>query len=164
MAKVLDLPAIPPFSVSETSSLAQRWDKWTNSLDYYIRASGISDQKQKRAMVCRQKTNKPKQYREDARQLEQSDDDSSENECLFTLTAHNVHHRSDSLHMLEIEHIPVQMLIDSGASVNVLDLETYHRLKARKGVQLMPSTLRVYAYGSTTPLNILGTVSGRVTL
>ena len=46
---------------------------------------------------------------------------------------------------------------------NVLDLETYHRLKARKGVQLMPSTLRVYAYGSTTPLNsILGTVSGRV--
>ncbi|CAB3993335.1 Transposon Tf2-9 poly [Paramuricea clavata] len=346
MAKVLDLPAIPPFSVSETSSSAQRWDKWTNSLDYYIRASGISDQKQKRAIllhlagaevqeifetlpdtgedyktaleklnahfnsckniaferhvfrqatqragesmdafvtrlrtlaktcqfdtsldemirdqviekcasndllsiarsfeladrqaleieqkfessthlnsiernrdfqqprrnsakrednnrqkcvcyccgneghrakdvqcpaldktcrrcgksghfarVCRQKTNKPKQYRENARQLEQSDDDSSENECLFTLTAHNVHHRSDSLHMLEIEHIPVQMLIDSGASVNVLDLETYHRLKARKGVQLMPSTLPVYAYSSTTRLNILGTVSGRV--
>ena len=64
--------------------------------------------------------------------------------------------------MLEIEHIPVQMLIDSGASVNVLDLETYHRLKAQKGIQLTPSTLRVYAYGSTTPLNILGTVSGRV--
>ncbi len=114
------------------------------------------------AMVCRQKTNKPTQYRGNARQLEQSDDDSSENECLFTLTAHNVHHRSDSLHTLEIEHIPVQMLIDSGASVNVLDLETYHRLKERKGVQLMPSTLRVYAYGSKTPLNILGTVSGRV--
>ena len=78
------------------------------------------------ARVCRQKTNKPKQYRENARQLEQSDDDSSENECLLTLTAHNVHHRSDSLRMLEIEHIPVQMLIDSGASVNVLDLETYY--------------------------------------
>ena len=54
------------------------------------------------------------------------------------------------------------MLIDSGASVNVLDLETYHRLSARKGVQLMPTNLRVYAYGSTTPLNILGTVSGLV--
>ena len=51
MAKVLELPAIPPFSVSETSSLAQRWDKWTKSLDYYIRASGISDQKQKRAIL-----------------------------------------------------------------------------------------------------------------
>ena len=51
MAKVLDLPAIPPFSVSETSSLAQCWGKWTKSLDYYIRASGISDQKQKRAIL-----------------------------------------------------------------------------------------------------------------
>ena len=51
MAKVLDLPAIPPFSVTETSSLAQRWDKWTKSLEYYIRASGISDQKQKRAIL-----------------------------------------------------------------------------------------------------------------
>ena len=51
MAKVLDLPAILPFSVTETSSLAQRWDKWTKSLDYYIRASGISDQKQKRAIL-----------------------------------------------------------------------------------------------------------------
>ncbi len=70
--------------------------------------------------------------------------------------------RASSLLWLETEHIPVQMLIDSGASVNVLDLETYHRLKARKGIQLMPSTLRVYAYSSTTPLNILGTVSGRV--
>ena len=361
MAKVLDLPAIPPFSVTETSSLAQRWDKWTKSLEYYIRASGISDQKQKRAIllhlagaevqeifetlpetgddyktalekltahfnsckniaferhvfrqatqkadetmdayvtrlrtlsktcefgtsldemirdqiiekcasnalrrrllrereltldnllliarsfeladrqaleieqkfdssthlnsierqsesqqsrrnsakhdnnnrlksvcyccgneghrakdaqcpalnktcrrcgkpghfarVCRQTTRKPKNDWANARQLEQSDDDSSENECLFTLTANNVHHRSDSLHTLEIEHIPVQMLIDSGASVNVLDLETYHRLNARKGVQMMPTNLRVYAYGSTTPLNILGTVSGRV--
>ena len=45
MAKVLDLPVI------ETSSLAQRWDKCTKSLDYYIRASGISDQKQKRAIL-----------------------------------------------------------------------------------------------------------------
>ena len=114
------------------------------------------------ARVCRQTTRKPKNDWANARQLEQSDDDSSENECLFTLTANNVHHRSDSLHTLEIEHIPVQMLIDSGASVNVLDLETYHRLSARKGVQLMPTNLRVYAYGSTTPLNILGTVSGRV--
>ena len=51
MAKVLDLPAIRPFSVTETSSLAQRWDKWTKSLEFYIRASGISDQKQKRAIL-----------------------------------------------------------------------------------------------------------------
>ena len=119
------------------------------ALDKTCRRSGKSGHF---ARVCRQQTSKPKLHRENARRLEQSDEDSSENECLFTLTAHNVHHRSDSLHTLEIEHIPVQMLIDSGASVNVLDLETYHRLKAQKGIKLTPSTLYVYAYGSTTPL------------
>ena len=50
MAKVLDLPAVPPFSVSDHRTLAQRWEKWTKSLDYYLRASGVTDQKQKRAV------------------------------------------------------------------------------------------------------------------
>ena len=51
MAKVLDLPAVPPFSVSDHRTLAQRWEKWTKSLDYYLRASGVTDQKQKRAVL-----------------------------------------------------------------------------------------------------------------
>ena len=51
MAKVLDSPAVPPFSVSDHTTLAQRWEKWTNSLDYYLRASGVTDQKQKRAVL-----------------------------------------------------------------------------------------------------------------
>ena len=51
MAKVLDLPAVPPFSVSDHRTLAQRWEKWTKSLDYYLRASGVIDQKQKRAVL-----------------------------------------------------------------------------------------------------------------
>ncbi|CAB3992802.1 Retrovirus-related Pol poly from transposon, partial [Paramuricea clavata] len=32
-------------------TLAQRWEKWTKSLDYYLRASGVTDQKQKRAVL-----------------------------------------------------------------------------------------------------------------
>ncbi|XP_028414242.1 uncharacterized protein K02A2.6-like [Dendronephthya gigantea] len=114
------------------------------------------------ARVCRQTSGKPRNDRDNARLLEQSEDDSSENECLFTLTAHNVQQRSDRLHTLELEHVPVQMLIDSGASVNVIDLDTYHRLKAQTGAKLMPSNLRIYAYGSPTPLNILGTITGRI--
>lgn len=51
MAKVLDLPAVPAFSVSDHRTLAQRWEKWTKSLDYYLRASGVTDQKQKRAVL-----------------------------------------------------------------------------------------------------------------
>ena len=51
MAKVLDLPAVPPFSVSGHRTHAQRWEKWTKSLDYYLRASGVTDQKQKRSVL-----------------------------------------------------------------------------------------------------------------
>ncbi|CAB4034258.1 Hypothetical predicted protein [Paramuricea clavata] len=51
MAKVLDSPAVPPFSVSDHRTLAQRWGKWTKSLDYYLCASGVTDQKQKRAVL-----------------------------------------------------------------------------------------------------------------
>ena len=51
MAKVLDLPAVPPFSVSDHRTLAQRWEKWTKSLDYYLRASGVTDQKKNRAVL-----------------------------------------------------------------------------------------------------------------
>ena len=51
MAKVLDLSAVPTFSVSDHRTLAQRWEKWTKSLDYYLCASGVTDQKQKRAVL-----------------------------------------------------------------------------------------------------------------
>ena len=39
MANVFDLPAVPPFCVSDHRILAQRWEKWIKSLDYYICAS-----------------------------------------------------------------------------------------------------------------------------
>ena len=51
MAKVLESPAVPPFCVSDHRTLAQRWEKWIKSLDYYIRASGVTDQKQKSAIL-----------------------------------------------------------------------------------------------------------------
>ena len=54
MAKVLDLPAVPPFSVSDHRTLAQRWEEWTKSLDYYLRASGVTDQKQERAALLQE--------------------------------------------------------------------------------------------------------------
>ena len=49
-AKVLDLPAVPPFSVFYHRTLAQQWEKWTKSIDCYLRASGVTDQKQKGAV------------------------------------------------------------------------------------------------------------------
>ena len=51
------------------------------------------------------------------------------------------------------------MIIDSGASVNIVDLDTYYELSVVKEVKIMPSNIRLFAYGSTKPLNIRGTIS-----
>ena len=51
MAQRVDLPAIPPFSVHDQTTLSQRWAKWRTSLEYFIAASGIADKKQQRAVL-----------------------------------------------------------------------------------------------------------------
>ena len=50
-------------------------------------------------------------------------------------------------------------MIDTGASCNVLDEETWLNLKIRPG--LNKSLIRLFAYGSTTPLPILGEFKAR---
>ena len=51
MAIVLDLPAVPPFSVLDHRTLAQLWENWKKPPDHYLRASGVTDQKQERAVL-----------------------------------------------------------------------------------------------------------------
>ena len=48
----LGLPSIQPFSPSgDPSNLSQRWCKWKKSLEYFLLASGINDEKRKRALL-----------------------------------------------------------------------------------------------------------------
>ena len=52
MATTLQLPAIPPFSVtSDQTTLRQRWSKWVKGLEYFLVASNIKDKKQRRAVL-----------------------------------------------------------------------------------------------------------------
>jgi hypothetical protein len=60
---------------------------------------------------------------------------------------------------LEICKTRVGFTIDTGASCNVLDEETWLNLKIRPG--LNKSLVRLFAYGSTTPLPILGEFKAR---
>ena len=60
---------------------------------------------------------------------------------------------------LEICKSRVGFMIDTGASCNVLDEETWLNLKIRPG--LNKSLIRLFAYGSTTPLPILGEFKAR---
>ena len=47
------------------------------------------------------------------------------------------------------------LLIDSGASVNVLPLHVHKKVK-QQGSELLPTSTRIYPYGSSQPLETLG--------
>ena len=52
----------------------------------------------------------------------------------------------------------VEMMIDTGASVNLLDEATFHRIDCGNKLQEHAHS-KIYSYGSDTPLLLLGTLS-----
>ena len=58
--------------------------------------------------------------------------------------------------------VVVEMLIDSGASINVIDKHLWSKLKQDKiKCVSRKSDKKLYAYGSKQPLNVLGTFSAQ---
>ena len=50
----------------------------------------------------------------------------------------------------------VQMIIDTGASTDILDEDAYHRINQQQDIALQPTTKRLFAYGSKSQLTVLG--------
>ena len=57
----------------------------------------------------------------------------------------------------------IPVIIDSGASVNVLDSATFNKLMDN-GFVLRNSSVKIYPYGSETPLPVKGTFSAKVSM
>ena len=51
MSKILDIPAVEAFSCNNDGNLASEWGKWKKRFQYYAAASGVNDNKQKRAVL-----------------------------------------------------------------------------------------------------------------
>lgn len=64
---------------------------------------------------------------------------------------------------LQIEGNQLQFLIDSGASVNVIDKKTFDQINTSKKI-LQKSNAKVFPYGSNTPLKIIGKVDLNLTV
>ena len=60
---------------------------------------------------------------------------------------------------INVDGLSIAVVIDSGATVNIVDSDTYYELRALKNVEIMPSNIRLFTYGSKIPLNILGTIT-----
>lgn len=66
---------------------------------------------------------------------------------------------------LSVNEVSCEFLIDSGSSVNVLDHDTYNKIKnkASGGCKLQKTDKKLFAYGKSTPIKVVGKFSAKVT-
>ena len=64
---------------------------------------------------------------------------------------------------LEIDREYLEMMLDSGAPVNLIDEVTYKRIYKGKAKTLEQAKRQIFSYGSPTPLALLGTIQAEKT-
>jgi hypothetical protein len=78
---------------------------------------------------------------------------------VFTLNSNT----DDAEMQLLVNGQPVNVLIDSGASCNIVGTATFSHLQSKCNVQLKPKSTRLYPYGSTQPLAVEGLFTANIT-
>ena len=112
------------------------------------------------ASQCRTKSGKPKtdkklKEKRKVRYMQREDDD-EEDEYAFTVKSVSQPERVE----VTVGGCVVKMVIDSGASTNVVDKGLWSELKRQKiACESKKCDKRLYAYGSKEPLKVLGTFS-----
>ena len=90
-----------------------------------------------------------------------TDLDESDDEYLFTVNTSSGNHPETQV---EIGHTKVNILIDSGASVNLLNHDIYQRIQQNDNrIKLFKTNAKIIAYGTSTPLNLAGEFTATVT-
>ena len=104
---------------------------------------------------CKTKPQKPKFHNKGhVRQVEEDSHD-DDGECLY---AFEIDSDNGAKHVIKVGTIPVNMIVDSGSTANLVDKDTWNHLKERKIVchESKKTTKKLYPYGSTKPLDLLG--------
>ena len=57
---------------------------------------------------------------------------------------------------MKINNQNVQCLLDAGASINIIDENSWQKLNSKNNLQLEPTDVKVCAYGAINSLDILG--------
>ena len=96
-------------------------------------------------------------HRSSIRQLRQ--DDESEDEDAYAWTIHQVNTIRKPKVTVEIDRLTVKILIDTGASINLIDLKTFEKLTPRPILTKDENPVLPYA---GPPLSILGTFRAKV--
>lgn len=89
-------------------------------------------------------------------------DEISDEAYEYVYTVNHQENRTPLICQLQINGKSVEMMIDSGASVNLLDEITFERINSHGNESLRPTNTKIYSYGSETPLPLLGTLTTTV--
>ena len=87
--------------------------------------------------------------------MQESDTSSSDDEYLYTLGQGATSAKTPTV-PVQISGVAVDMIVDMGASVDIVDEATFNKINHSKNVQLQPPTKRLFAYGSKSQLSVLG--------
>ena len=118
--------------------------------------------------ITRQQTShKPQQRkRENVNQLNAAPSESqssSDDEYLYVMSQDS-HVSKIPTVSVSINKVPIDMIVDTGASIDILDEIAYDKVNHSGNIILQPSTKRLFAYGSTAQLNVLGSFKANITV
>ena len=100
-------------------------------------------------------TPKPKSHiRQVASQQCPESSDSSEDEYLYTL-GQQTPAKTPTVSVL-VNNVPVRMMIDTGASTDIMDESSFDELNKKSVTQMQAPTKRIFAYGADAQLTVLG--------
>ncbi|CAB4016981.1 Retrovirus-related Pol poly from transposon [Paramuricea clavata] len=109
------------------------------------------------ARVCRTNPPKSKPVNAVAQSLDKNrpnDDEADEYEYVYTV---NKSPNGPPTCLIEIEGQRLNIMIDTGASVNLIDETTYRKINRHGERRLEKAQRHIYSYGSSVPLPVLGT-------
>ena len=75
---------------------------------------------------------------------------------VFSAKNEAIVHNSLPTCVVQIEGEPIRMTIDSGASVNIMDSNTFNKIRRPSNMLFKQPLSKVYPYGSRTPLPVIG--------
>ena len=90
-------------------------------------------------------------------------DSSSDDEYLYVMSQDKSAPKIPTV-SVTINEIPIDMIIDTGASIDILDETAYKKINHDSQITLQPSTKRLFAYGSQSQLHVLGSFDATITV
>ena len=86
-------------------------------------------------------------------------DFSDADEYLFTVTTDN---KTTPKASVKINDVPIDMVVDTGAAIDIIDESTLAKIQKSATITLKPSNARLFAYGAASNLKLLGQFEARV--